>query len=96
MFDFKPDFRSPPVRLTCLMSAALLAGACVPQPAPKNFVVVNTLNERNVVGAQAAGDAVCARTGRVALATDREWNYVGFQCVDPASTVVAQNPIPRR
>jgi hypothetical protein len=85
------------MRSICLISvAALLAGACVPQPVPKNFVVVNTFNESGALGAQAAADATCGRTGRTALATDRQWNYIGFQCVNPASTVVAQTPIPAR
>ncbi|MDR6293579.1 MULTISPECIES: hypothetical protein [Inquilinus] len=84
------------MRSICLAFAALLAGACVPQPVPKNFVVVSTVNERDALGAQATADFYCGKTGRVALATDRQWNYIGFQCIVPASTVVAQTPIPAR
>ncbi|WP_225773647.1 hypothetical protein [Inquilinus sp. Marseille-Q2685] len=76
--------------------AALLAGACVPQQASKDFVVVKTANERGAAGAQAAADRYCAQAGRTALASDRQWNYIGFQCVEPANTLLAQTPIPPR
>ncbi|MFE0752841.1 hypothetical protein ACFW16_02720 [Inquilinus sp. NPDC058860] len=76
--------------------AALLAGACVPQQGPKGFVVVKTANERTTAGAQATADRYCARAGRTALASDRQWNYIGFQCVMPANTLLAQTPIPPR
>ena len=77
-----------------LVSAALLAGACVPQP--KNFVVVETFNESDAAGAQPAADRYCGRFGRMALAANRQWNYIGFQCVEPANSLVAQTPIPPR
>lgn len=76
--------------------AALLASACVPQQGPKGFVVVETANERATAGAQAAADRYCAQAGRTALASDRQWNYIGFQCVLPANTLLAQTPIPPR
>ena len=80
------------MRSILLFSAALLAGACVPQP--KNFVVVETFNERTAAGAQATADRYCGQTGRMALAANRQWNYIGFQCVTPANTLLAQTPIP--
>ena len=83
------------MRSICLLLAALAADACA--PAQLNpFVVVDTRNERGALGAQATGDGHCGRTGRYALATDRQWNYVGFQCVDPGNTLVTQTPIPPR
>lgn len=88
--------RSKPVRSICLLLAVLTAGACVSAQRPSNFVVVDARNERGARYAQATGDAYCGRTGRYALATDRQWNYVGFQCVDPANTMVTQIPIPPR
>jgi hypothetical protein len=81
------------MRSIVLVSAALLAGACVPQPAPKNFVVVETFNEGDA-GAQPAADRYCGQFGRMALASDRQWHYIGFQCVEPANSLVAQTPIP--
>ncbi|MGO1079879.1 hypothetical protein [Inquilinus sp. CA228] len=80
------------MRSILLVSAALLAGACVPQPA-KDFVVVETFNE-SAAGAQAAADRYCGQFGRMALAASRQWHYIGFQCVDPANSLVAQTPIP--
>lgn len=90
------DAEGKPVRSICILLAVLTAGACVPAQRPNNFVVVDARNERGARYAQATGDAYCGRTGRYALATDRQWNYVGFQCVDPASTMVTQIPIPPR
>lgn len=82
------------MRSILLVSAALLAGACVPQPAPKDFVVVQTFNEGAAAGAQTAADRYCGQFGRMALASDRQWHYIGFQCVEPANSLVAQTPIP--
>jgi len=90
------DGEGRPVRSICVILAVLTAGACVPAQTPKPFVVVDTRNERGARHAQATGDAYCGQTGRYALATDRQWNYVGFQCVDPDSTTVTQIPIPPR
>ncbi|WP_342238554.1 hypothetical protein [Inquilinus sp. OTU3971] len=81
------------MRPILLVSAALLAGACAPQPA-KDFVVVETFNERDAAGAQTAADRHCGQFGRMALASDRQWHYIGFQCVEPANSLVAQTPIP--
>ncbi|WP_026873396.1 hypothetical protein [Inquilinus limosus] len=83
------------MRSILLLSVAVLAGACVPQPA-KRFVVVETFNERGAAGAQATADRYCGQSGRTALAANRQWNYIGFQCVAPASTLLAQTPIPPR
>ena len=82
------------MRSILLLSAALLAGCAQPQPVPKDFLVVETLNGRSTAGAQATADYYCGQTGRVALAASRQWNYIGFQCLQPASTLVAQTPIP--
>ncbi|OWJ58309.1 hypothetical protein [Inquilinus limosus] len=75
---------------------ALLASACVPQQRAKPFVVVETFNERGAAGAQAIADRYCGKAGRTALAANRQWNYIGFQCVQPGGTLVAQTPIPPR
>jgi hypothetical protein len=83
------------MRSILLIFVAMLAGACVPS-GQKNFVVVQTFNERGAAGAQATADRYCGQTGRMALATDRQWNYIGFQCLDPANSLVAQTPIPPR
>ncbi|HEY9344343.1 MAG TPA: hypothetical protein VIQ53_03475 [Inquilinus sp.] len=80
------------MRSILLVSAALLAGACVPQPA-KNFVVIETFNE-SAAGAQSTADRYCGQFGRLALAASRQWNYISFQCVEPANSLVAQTPIP--
>jgi len=80
------------MRSMLLVSAAFLA-ACVPQPA-RNFVVVQTFNAGAAAAAQAAADRYCGQFGRMALASDRQWNYIGFQCVEPANSLVAQTPIP--
>lgn len=84
------------MRSILVISAMLLASACVPQQGPKGFVVVETFNERGAAGAQATADRYCARAGRTALASDRQWDYIGFQCVMPANTLLAQTPIPPR
>jgi hypothetical protein len=81
------------MRSILLVSAALLAGACVPQPTPKDFVVVEVFNE-GAAGAQTAADRYCGQFGRMALAASRQVNYIGFQCVEPANSLVAQTPIP--
>jgi hypothetical protein len=83
------------MRPILVISVALLADACVPQPARKPFVVVETFNERDVAGAQATADRYCGE-GRTALAANRQWNYIGFQCVVPANTLLAQTQIPPR
>lgn len=83
------------MRSILVMSVALLAVACVPQR-PKPFVVVETFNERGDAGAQATADRYCGQTGRTALAASRQWNYIGFQCLVPGNTLVAQTPIPPR
>ncbi|WP_395680433.1 hypothetical protein [Inquilinus sp.] len=83
------------MRSILVMSVALVAGACLPQ-GPKPFVVVETFNEHSAAGAQATADRYCGQTGRTALAANRQWNYIGFQCVLPGSTLVAQTPIPPR
>jgi hypothetical protein len=84
------------VRSICLLLAVLTVSACVRAQRPNDFMVVDARNERGARYAQATGDEYCGRTGRYALATDRQWNYVGFQCVDPANTMVRQTPIPPR
>ncbi|WP_343712347.1 hypothetical protein [Inquilinus sp.] len=84
------------MRSILVISVAFLAGACVPQPAPRPFVVVETFGERGAAGAQATADQYCGKAGRTALAANRQWNYIGFQCVPPGNTLVAQTPIPPR
>lgn len=84
------------MRSICLMLVVLTVGACAATQQPNPFVVVDTRNERGAAGAQATANAYCDRTGRDALATDRQWNYVGFQCVDPRNTRVTHIPIPPR
>ena len=80
------------MRSILLIFVAMLASACVPS-GQKNFVVVQTFNE-SAAGAQPAADRYCGQFGRMALASDRQWNYIGFQCVEPANSLVAQTPIP--
>lgn len=82
------------MRSIVLVSIALLAAACVPQPVPRDFVVVETFNEGAIVGAQPVADRYCGQFGRLALAANRQGNYIGFQCVEPANSLVAQTPIP--
>jgi len=84
------------MRSIILASAALLAACAQQPPVPKDFLIVETFSEHAAAGAQATADYYCGRTGRVALAASRQWNYIGFQCVQPASTLVAQTPIPPR
>jgi hypothetical protein len=84
------------MRSILLLFALLLAACAQPQPVPKDFLAVETFSERSAAGAQATADYYCGQTGRVALAASRQWNYIGFQCLQPASTLVAQTPIPPR
>lgn len=58
--------------------------------------MVETFGERGAAGAQATADRYCGQAGRTALAANRQWNYIGFQCVVPDNTLVAQTPIPPR
>lgn len=81
------------MRTIVALWATSAVAACVPAQKDQ-FLVVNTLGQPAT--AQATANAYCEQTGRYALAADRRWDYIGFQCVDPASTTVAQNPIPPR